>query len=182
MKYKLPYTIDSGHGERLTFLSLEENAPGGPKLLVENLVQPGKGPMMHVHFKQNEGLTVIKGTLATQLAGEDPKIHQAGESATFLAGEPHAFWNAGTEPLVCKGWIQPADNIIYFLDKIYESMRKNNGRPDAFTAAWLLDRYKNEYDMPGLPGFVKKVIFPITKTFGNWTGKHRKFSDAPAPV
>ena len=44
-----PHTIESASGERLTFLR-RVPTPGGERLEVENCVQPGNGPPMHVHF------------------------------------------------------------------------------------------------------------------------------------
>jgi hypothetical protein len=43
-------------------------------------------------------------------------------------------------------------------------------------------RYSGEYDMPELPAFVKKVIFPLTVFMGKLLGKYRHFRDAPAPL
>jgi hypothetical protein len=61
-RYTYPHTIESGSGEQITFVRKVAD-PGGDYLEVENLVQPDAGPPMHVHFKQNESLTVIKGKL-----------------------------------------------------------------------------------------------------------------------
>ena len=61
-QYKLPHSIQNKHGEKLTFLNIiHEN--GKEKLLVENEVAPGCGPVMHVHFKQDESLTVKEGRI-----------------------------------------------------------------------------------------------------------------------
>ena len=62
-------------------------------------------------------------------------------------------------------------------------MNANGGRqPGAFDAAYLLDRYRSEFDMLDIPGFVKKVIFPVALLFGKLQGKHRKFVGAPEPL
>lgn len=45
-----------------------------------------------------------------------------------------------------------------------------------------MTRYKSEFDMPEIPTFVKKVIFPVTLFFGKLSGKHKKFEKAPEPV
>jgi quercetin dioxygenase-like cupin family protein len=42
-----------------------------------NEVQPGAGPPMHVHFKQEEGLTVVAGRLGYQLKGGPPRYDSA---------------------------------------------------------------------------------------------------------
>ena len=179
--YNYPHTIETISGEKLTFIRLVKS-PEGDYLEVENTVQPGAGPPMHVHHRQAESLTIMQGKMGAQVHGEEPKFHGEGETLTFEAGVPHKFWSAGDVPLICKGWIKPADNVAYFLTEIYRSTNENRGRPSAFDSAFLMNRYKAEFDMLEIPGFVKKVIFPITLFFGKLTGKHKKFKDAPEPV
>ncbi len=180
MKYQYPHTIDNGHGEKITFLRLVSD-PAGDYLELENVVAPNAGPPMHVHFQQDEALTVVQGKIATQVFGEAAQFFGPGESVVFKAGVPHKFWNPGSEPLICTGWIKPAHNIEYFLTEIYRSTTANNGRPGAFDSAWLLRRYGSEFDILDVPAFVKKVIFPVALFFGVLTGKSKKFTNAPIP-
>jgi mannose-6-phosphate isomerase-like protein (cupin superfamily) len=180
--YTYPHTIESGSGEQLTFVKRHQDAHG-EWLEVENLVQPNSGPPMHTHWKQDECLTVMQGKLGTQILGQPEEFHEAGATIEFERGVPHRFWNAGTEPLVCKGWVRPAHNLEYFLTEIYRSTRENGGKqPSQFDGAWLLTRYKSEFDMNAIPSFVKKVIFPVTVFFGKLRGKQKRFKDAPEPV
>lgn len=180
-EYKLPYTIRNKHGEQLTFLRMRKE--GNKEYLeCENEVAPGSGPVMHVHFKQDEELTVLEGKMGYQLLGGEEKFALPGESAMFKAGTMHRFWNAGDSTLKCKGWLSPANNIIYYLENIYRLMDENNGRPGGFDAAYLMARYKSEFDVAVIPGFVKKVIFPMVVFFGKLSGKHKKFADAPEAV
>jgi quercetin dioxygenase-like cupin family protein len=182
MEYNHPHTIENGAGESLTFAKLVKDTEGD-YLEVENLVQPGAGPPMHVHFKQTESLTVVEGKMAYQLLGQEPVFCEAGATATFEAGVAHKFWNAGEAPLICKGWVKPAHNLEYFLTEIYASAKRNGGeRPEPFEGAWLLHRYRSEFDMLDIPPIVKKVIFPITRFFGQLAGKHKRFRDAPEAV
>ena len=182
MRYSYPHTIDNGIGERLTFL---RRVPGknGDRLEVENEVGPGKGPIMHVHHFQDEGLTVLSGKIGYQRQGEKPQFGGPGDSVAFKAGDAHKFWNAGTEPLRCTGYIEPADNVEYFLSKIYESQRQmQSDQPNAFDAAFLSRRYRNEFAMLEIPSLVQRVVFPILVAIGNVTGKYKKYADAPAAV
>ena len=177
-----PRTIESGSGESLTFLRLVTD--GDETVLeVENCVQPGSGPPMHVHHLQDESLTVVSGRLAWQRPGEEPVYAGAGETVTFRAGDPHRFWNAGETELRCTGWIRPAHNVEYFLTAIYDSTRRSGGhRPSPFDAAWLLRRYRSEFDMVGIPPFVKRFVFPVQVAVGRLLGRYRRYRDAPDPV
>ena len=182
MKFTYPHIIENGGGERLIFKRLINDADGD-WLEIENYVEPNTGPPMHVHYKQDEHLTVVKGRMGTQVLGEEPVFYGPGEGATFKAGVAHKFWNASSVPLICTGWVKPAHNLEYFLTEIYSSMKNNGGKqPGAFDGAWLLDRYRSEFDMLDIPAFVKKIIFPAALFFGKLQGKHKKFEGAPEPV
>lgn len=112
MKYTYPHIITNGGGEELTFMKLIKS--GSDELLeVENRVKPGAGPPMHVHHLQDESLTVVQGLMAAKISGKEPTFHGPGETVTFTRGTPHRFWNAGSDDLICKGWISPVNNIEY---------------------------------------------------------------------
>ncbi len=180
--YLFPHMIETRHGEKLVFKGIEIE-DGEEKVLIENFIQPGAGPAMHVHFKQDEGLTIVKGKIGYQTLGEEPRYANAGESVTFQRGVPHRFWNAGDDLLNCIGWIKPANSIVFFLTSIYDALNKSDtNRPEMFDGAYLVTRYRSEYDMPELPGFVKKVIMPATVAVGKMLGKYEHFKDAPAPL
>lgn len=181
-RYSYPHTITTKQGESLTFKSIEME-DGVEKFIAENEVAPGAGPPMHVHFSQAESLTVTEGELSYQLLNEKPVVCKVGETATFEAGIPHKFWNSGTETLKCTGWIKPANNIDYFLTEMYKAMDEGDGeRPESFASAFLMMRYKSEYDMLEMPGFVKNVIVPITYFIGKLMGKYERFKNAPEPL
>jgi quercetin dioxygenase-like cupin family protein len=177
-----PHTIDNGAGERITF-QRRVPGPAGDRLEVENIVTPGAGPPMHIHHYQQEALTVAEGRIGYQRPGEPAQFAEPGATVTFKPGEAHKFWNAGQDDLRCTGYIEPADNVEYFLAKIYESTKRNGGaRPDPFDAAFLMTRYRSEFAMPEIPAFVQRFVFPIQVVIGRLLGKYRKYADAPAPV
>lgn len=182
MTYTFPHTIENGGGEELTFVRLIENASGGI-LEVENKIQPGAGPPMHIHWLQDESITVVKGRIGVHVAGQEPAFHGPGESVTFQKGVAHRFWNAGEETLICKGWVSPANNLVFFLTEIYRSVKANGGhRPSPFDGAYLQTKYSTEFDMTEIPLFVKNVIFPIVLMLGKLTGQYKKFDHAPEPI
>lgn len=181
MSIPLPHTIKNVAGERLTFLR-SVIKDGKEYLEVENEVQPNSGPPMHVHYKQDESITVVSGKIGYQELGGEKKYAGPGETVSFKAGVAHKFWNAGKEPLIGKGYIAPANNIVYFLSQIYKSSNENGGRPGLYDSAFLLNRYRSEFGMLEIPSFVQKVLFPVALFFGNLLGKKRKFIDAPPPL
>lgn len=181
-RMQLPITISNIHGEELTFERISKDEKGRDILVGTNKVSPKAGPPMHVHWLQDECLTVTQGKIGYQVLGQEPKYAGVGETVLFEAGVAHKFWNAGDTMLHCDAWVTPPNNIIYFLKEIYESTNRNNGRPGTFDAAYLLNRYRAEFKMYEIPGFVQKVIFPIALFFGRLTGKHKRFEKAPAPI
>lgn len=182
MAQSLPHTIDNGHGERLTFLEVVD-APEGETLLVENELQPGCGPIMHVHFTQEEALTVKEGHLGYQFEGEDEHVVGPGETVVFPKGRPHRFWADGDEVLRCDGYLRPPDNVVWFLSEIYRSAAESeSGKPNDLDAAYLLGRYRHEYDMPAIPAPVRRFVFPLLRVVGRVTGRYRRFEEAPEPL
>ena len=182
MKYVLPLTIENPIGEKLTFKELVKE-PDGDKLLVENSVVPGSGPVMHTHWKQDESLTVMKGRIGYQVAGEPEQFAGVGETVLFKRGVPHRFWNAGDDVLECSGWVKPANTIVFFLSSLFDAQKKTGtGRPEMFDEAYLITRYRSEYDMNDMPGFVKKIIIPVTYRVGKLLGKYKHFEGAPEPA
>ena len=181
-RYSYPHTITNKHGESLTFRSIELE-DGVEKVIVENEVKPGAGPPMHIHFKQSESLTVTEGEMTYQVKGQEPVVCKVGETATFESGTPHKFWNSGETTLKCTGWVKPANDLDFFLTEMYKATDEGDDeRPEPFASAYLMTRYKTEYDMLELPGFVKNVIVPITYFIGKLTGKYQRFKDAPQPL
>jgi hypothetical protein len=100
---------------------------------------------------QDEALTVQEGRIGYQQPGQPERFAGPGETVAFKAGEPHRFWNAGDGDLRCTGYIEPADNIEYFLTELYASTKLNGGaRPDPFDAAFLVNRYRSEFTMAAI--------------------------------
>ena len=178
MKTDLPLTIQNKTGEKLTFLKIDFK-DGIEYLETESEVQPNAGPPMHVHYKQDESLTVVSGKIGYQQPHGEKKYAGVDETVLFKEGTPHKFWNAGNDVLKCTGYVSPPINFIYFLSQIYKSMDENGGRPGLYDAAYLLNRYKSEFRMLEIPAFVQKVIFPVVLFFGGLFGKNKKFADAP---
>ena len=180
MSLTLPQTIENITGEKLTFLRIVIK-DGVEYLETESEVQPNAGPPMHVHYKQDESMTVLSGKIGYQELNGEKKYAGPGETVLFKVGVPHKFWNAGNEPLRLSGYVSPANNMVYFLSQIYRSMNENGGRPGMYDSAYLLRRYKTEFKMLEIPMFVQNLVFPVVLALGNLRGKRKKFIGAPHP-
>ena len=181
VKYKYPHTIENGHGEQLTFRR-RVTTPTGERVEGDNVVTPGAGPPMHVHYFEQEEFIVTQGRLGYQLLGGEPQFAGVGETATFPPGVAHKFWNAGNEDLKCDAYVSPPGNVEFFLTAMFDAQKRGkNGRPDIFDSAYLAWRYRSEYAMLEIPSLVQKLVFPVIVMIGTALGKYRKYADAPAP-
>lgn len=177
-----PYTIDNGAGERLTFSGCLQE-PDGDRIVGEALVEPGAGPPMHVHYRQEEAFTVVQGRLGYQVAGQAPAFAESGGTVVFPAGVAHRFWNAGEDQLHCTAYIKPAGNTEFFLTALFESQRQNGGRrPALLDVAYLTRRYRSEYAMVEIPPIVQRLVIPLLYLVGWGLGRYRKYSNAPEPL
>jgi quercetin dioxygenase-like cupin family protein len=181
MSQPYPYTIDNGHGERLTFTRLVQG-PDGERLEAEGVAQPGSGPPMHVHYCQEEAVRVVRGRMGHQALGGGPQFAGPGDLVLWPAGTAHKWWNAGDDELITTGWCKPPDNVVFFLATLFASAKANGGRPGLFDAAFLLTRYRGEFAMLELPTLVRRVVMPVLYVVGSVLGKYRKFADAPPAV
>lgn len=183
MNITYPHVIENCLGEKLIFKEVRKESDGEDKIIVENFVSPGNGPLMHTHWLQDEALTVIKGRIGYQVLGQPAKYASEGETVIFERGTPHRFWNDGQDMLHCKGWLKPANTIVFFLSAIFAAQNKSGkSQPEQFDGAYLMKRYSTEYDIVEIPVFVKKVIIPITYYLGRLLGKYKHFKNAPASV
>jgi len=182
MKYSLPHKIKNHLGEELIFHRMEMEE-GEEKLIIENYVAPDTPPIKHTFYQQDEWLVVLHGKLGYQVENEPVKYIGIGETVFFKRGVPHKFWNAGKDELNCYGWIKPANNIIFYLESLYNSINETGTeKPDQFDSAYLLYRYRKEFDIPEIPKIVKSLVLPATYGIGKIAGKYRKFKDAPIPL
>lgn len=169
------------NGETLT-ITKSAAETNGEITEFEGTDEPGVGPPMHVHFRQEEKIKVEKGKMRVKTPTKEFSLTE-GQEYTFQPGEAHQFWNEGEETLRYSGHVKPSNNYEYFITNIYKSANEaNDDKPGAFDAAFLLTRYKSEMDMLVIPKPVKLIVFPILLGIGKLTGRFKKFAGAPAPV
>src|SRR5437870_9009610 len=157
-----PYTLENGAGERLTFTGIVRDRDGVERIVGEAVAQPKAGPPMHIHYLEDEGFTVMSGTLGYQLLGQEPYYAREGETVVFPAGTAHRWFNAGTTEVRFTGWAKPPNNHEYILASIFESMQRNRGRrPSLWDMAFLVTRYRTEMGNPAIPMFIQRAVLPV---------------------
>jgi mannose-6-phosphate isomerase-like protein (cupin superfamily) len=169
------------NGETLT-ITKSANETNGQTTEFEGTDEPGIGPPMHVHFKQEEMVRVTKGKMRVKTLTKEFSLVE-GQEYVFAPGEAHQFWNEGNETLHYRGHVKPSNNYEYFIRHIYQSANQaNDDKPSPFDAAFLLTKYKSEMDMLVIPKPVKSILFPIFLAIGKLTGKYKKYADAPSAI
>jgi len=146
----------------------------------EGYDEPGIGPPFHVHFRQEEWIMILKGRMRVKTLQKEFVLNE-GEEYTFAPGEAHKFWNDGAERLHYKGYVKPSLNYEYFIAHIYRSANEvDDDKPAPFDAAFLLTKYKSEFDILDIPKSVKAIVFPILLALGRMLGKFKIYRDAPS--
>ncbi len=179
MRY--PYTIENGRGEQLTFVGVTRDADG-LRADAEGFAQPGAGAPMHVHYLQEEAVRVVRGRLGYQSPGGPEQFAEPGDLVVWPPGTAHRWWNAGPVELRTTGWCRPPDNVEFYLSTLFASAKAHGGRPGLFDIAFLLRRYRREFEVLEIPLLVRRLVLPVVYVLGVVLGKYRKFATAPAPI
>ena len=76
-------------------------------------------------FQTGGGANSNIGNLAYQILGQEPKYASAGKLLYSSRGTPHKFWAVGNEDLHMKGWIHPANSIVFYLSSVFAAQVKS---------------------------------------------------------
>lgn len=99
-------------GDRVEILVGAEQA-GGTLSLFDISVQPGGGPPLHVHGREDETFRVLEGELTFWVGGES-RVVAAGEAAFGPRGVPHRFENRSNRPARMLVAVTPGGFCGYF--------------------------------------------------------------------
>jgi mannose-6-phosphate isomerase-like protein (cupin superfamily) len=115
--------IRAGAGERLAFRGMRTRVVATPRdtggaflaLLEHDLDPRALGAPVHTHTREDEITHVVHGRLGVELGGE---VIVAGPGDTVVKPRrvPHAFWNAGDEPLRVLQLVTPPGLESYFAE------------------------------------------------------------------
>jgi quercetin dioxygenase-like cupin family protein len=127
-------------GDRVT-VKLSGGETVGASTILEGETDPGNGPPMHVHHKEDEAFYILEGEFEFHVGG---RVIRA-RAGSFLYGPreiPHRFQNVGTSRGRMLIFIQPA-GIEYFFEEI--SAATINGHPDMEKVGAACRKYQVEF-------------------------------------
>jgi mannose-6-phosphate isomerase-like protein (cupin superfamily) len=107
--------------------------------LIEHTIPPrGLAAPVHTHEHEDEYSYVLSGRLGALVGGEEVEAGP-GELVAKPRGVPHAFWNAGDEPVRLLELISPGAFAQYFAD--LAPLLNAGGPPDFAALAEVQARY-----------------------------------------
>jgi mannose-6-phosphate isomerase-like protein (cupin superfamily) len=155
--------IPAGAGERVQFrdpdglgyrfLLRGDESDGRFSLGIHELGPRRLGAPMHVHEREDEYSYIVSGRFGAQV-GDEVIEAGPGDLVRKPRGIPHAFWNAGDEPVVFVEVISPGGFERYFADMA--PLLSVPGPPDVEALAALQARYRLEMDFDSIEGLVER--------------------------
>jgi quercetin dioxygenase-like cupin family protein len=107
-------------------LTLPGSATGGALAILENLADPGRGPPLHVHEREDEALHLMQGRLKVRVGDRVWEI-TSGESAFLPRGTPHAWKAMGDAPSRLLLLVTPAGFEAFFRAVHEERLSRPDG-------------------------------------------------------
>ena len=125
---------------------LGSGANGGAfGLVLHDLAPRQLGSPIHTHEREDEYSFVLRGQL-TALVGDAVMVAGAQELVAKPRGVPHAFWNAGPDPVEFLELITPGGFEEYFFDMA----EPFNARDQAAIGA-IRERYRLDVRLESVP-------------------------------
>lgn len=170
----VPLRLANRHTGEILMITRRVRPDGETAIHLEGSLPPGSdGPPLHTHVIEVEEGIVNAGTLGARVGGQEVRV-QAGESASFPAGSPHRWWNAGDDLLEFSGMAHPAADLDRFLEAVFAVVNASESRrPNLFYLAHVLWRHRRTQIMAVPPPPVQRVLFPVILAVGHALGKYR---------
>jgi quercetin dioxygenase-like cupin family protein len=144
------YVHFQGLGTRNIFRG--ERAGGAVAVSEHDLAPRELGSPMHTHTHEDEISHVTSGRLGVQI-GDEVLVAGPGDTVFKPRGVPHAFWNAGDEPVRFLELFTPGAFQDYFAE--IEGHLNVEGPPDVEALGAVMARYGLEMDMDSIGPLVE---------------------------
>ena len=162
-----PLIENPSSGERIRIRT--SAAESGGKVLAWDLwlAPGGRVPSGHVHPRQEERFTVLRGRLRFRI-GRRRLVVGPGQTVTVPPGAPHHFANAGRTEAFVRVETRPAMQMQELLEVAAELARDERGRPRRVPRPvdllLFMDEFRSEVQAPYLPGrLVRPVVRAIAR-------------------
>jgi len=153
------HVLGPGEGELVHLLALgvrfmiDGETTDGAFSLVEHPLPPrALGAPLHTHRNEDEYSYVLEGRVGVQL-GDEVVEAGPGELVFKPRGVPHAFWNAGDEPVRLLELISPAGFENYFREMA--PLLATEQRDEAAIGE-VLARYELDLDFGTVPALAQR--------------------------
>jgi quercetin dioxygenase-like cupin family protein len=171
-------------GDRVTWRKTAQETHG-ELLQYELVVWPAaKGPLAHIHPRQEERFEVLSGTLRARV-GDGEQTLSAGQSLAVAPGTPHTWWNDGHEEAHVLVEFRPALHFETILETGYGLARdgKTNekGVPNPLQLGVMFNEYQDEIYLAALPIAVQKVLWALLGTIGKRLGYEARYPQYSGP-
>jgi len=142
---KRNFLIEPNEGFYLPVLDITHKvtaaASGGSLLVDEWGLQPGEMIPPHTHDREDECSYVLQGELTCYVGG-DVIVAREGSYVLKPRSVPHAFYNAGEEPVRVMETLTPGDSFEGYFDEYEEiASRKMDDEEHKRARAELGERY-----------------------------------------
>jgi mannose-6-phosphate isomerase-like protein (cupin superfamily) len=102
-------------GSGIVTILLDGEATGGAYVFFDELTDPGGGPPLHVHEREDEAFFILEGRFEFRV-GEQTFTAGPGDFMLAPRGVPHTFRNVGSSPARKLALAWPAGLDRFFLE------------------------------------------------------------------
>ena len=168
-----PLVLEEVHtGERLELV--RRNGVAGEELVLNGVIPPHRaGTPVHAHLREEEEVTVLKGTLSTLLQGQRIEVGP-GETLRVPRGAEHRWWNQGDEAVEFRATVRPAVDLDRYLQAVFQvNAAGPQGKPPLLHMAHVVVRHGGTQRVRILPGFIQGPFWVGLRILGTVLGKYR---------
>jgi mannose-6-phosphate isomerase-like protein (cupin superfamily) len=169
--------------ERIIFRKTAADT-NGVLLQFEDILEAGGiGPPEHVHPSQQERFEVLAGTFGVRVGGKE-RVVGPGTIVVVEPGQPHVWWNAGTEPLRVLTEFRPAFRTELFFETLFGLARDGKldarGMPRFLQVVAMVPPFDMYLAKP--PIVMQKVLFTILGPLARLRGYLAVYPRYSSPV
>lgn len=160
-------------GERAVIRIGTEDS-GGELLVADLYIRPGGAVMgEHIHPAIEERFTVFRGQVGFRLSGRET-VAEPNVSLVVPPGNPHDWWNAGSEEALVRVEIRPAARFETMIKNAFglaqDGKVNKKGMPNLLQLAVFAQEFNDVAQFTHPPRYVQRILFgllaPLARLLG----------------